>query len=211
MASFPAYFPDLLLAWVAYLVLTVSPGPANLAIVATSMEHGRKSGLFVALGVIVGSQTWAILAALGLSAFLFTFGWLMEGVRIAGALYLLWLGYNALRSALHPKLLQLANQESGRSGLFHFTRGLAIHLTNPKAIFGWLAIISIGVKPEAPGWISFYVVLGCLVLGSIVFGGYAYLFSTRRMVRVYLSFKKWIDGATAAIFGFAGVKLLLSR
>ncbi len=211
MENISGHLPDLALAYLAYLIATLSPGPANLAIVATSIRNGRAAGLSLASGVLLGSLTWGILAALGLSTFLVAYGWTMEVLRIAGGCYLLWLAWRSMRSALnHDRAIPpaAAAKSSGRA---FFTRGLVIHLTNPKSIFAWLAIIAIGVGPGSPTWVAAAIIAGCWLLGIVIFGGYAVVFSTRRATTTYLSARRWIDGATAAIFGIAGLKLLASR
>lgn len=200
---------SLLLAYTAYLIATVSPGPANLAIVATSLRDGRRAGLQLAAGVVLGSLTWGALAALGLSALLLKYAELAEVLRIAGGIFLLWLAARSLRSALRSDHAPAPARVRDPSGLAFFSKGLAIHLTNPKSIFAWVAIIAIGVVPGAPAWTAFAIVGGCWVLGIVVFGGYALAFSTPRMAQAYGRFRRIIESATAVVFGVAGVRLLL--
>ncbi len=211
MSDLYTFLPEILMAVGAYLIATASPGPANFSIMATSMAKGRSAGLYMAFGVVCGSLTWGVLAALGLSALMSTFGWLMSGLKIAGGLYLLWLAFKACRSAMKSNASFNMNVGSDLSSKQYFTRGLAIHLTNPKSIFAWLSIITIGVQPSAPIWVSFLIVGLCWLLGIGVFGGYAIAFSTDRMIKIYRSFRRWIEGATSIVFGLAGLKLLTSR
>ena len=211
MSDLLAHLPDLLLAYGAYLIATISPGPANIAILSTAMRDGRRAGLQLACGVILGSLIWGILAALGLSAVLLAYGGLAEVVRIAGGAYLLWLAYRSFRSALRRAAPIGARSGAPKAGIAYACLGLAIHLTNPKSIFAWLAIIAIGITPDAPPWIAFAVVGGCWFAGVGIFSGYALVFSTRRMVAIYGSFRRWIDGATALVFGLAGLRLLIGQ
>ena len=92
-----------------------------------------------------------------------------------------------------------------------FIQGLALHLTNPKAIFSWVAIVSLAVPQNASLTTSLTVVAGCMVLGTIVFGGYAIMFSTAKAQQAYKYFGKWISGVMAVVFGVAGWKLLTSQ
>lgn len=210
MTALVTYMPDLALAYFAYLIATISPGPANLAIMAYSLRDGRRAGLFLASGVVLGSLTWGVLAALGLSALLSSYGQLVSAMRIAGGIYLLWLAYKSIRSAVRPQgPVRIEDRKEGSSAKY-FLLGLAIHLTNPKSIFAWLAIIAIGVGPGAPAWISFLIVAGCWLMGIVVFGGCAIAFSTDRMAGIYGSHRRWIEGLTSLVFGVAGVKLLSS-
>jgi threonine efflux protein len=205
------YLSTITVSYMAYLVATISPGPANLAIMSTSMSEGRKPGLLLAFGVIMGSLTWGILAAIGLSSLLSSFAWLMTALRIVGGLYLLWLAYKSLKSALGSQRPKAMRTGKDNSNIQYFLLGLGIHLTNPKSIFAWLSIIAIGIKPDAPTSISFIIVGGCTLLGVFVFCGYALAFSTQKMITLYQSFRRWIEGTAALIFGFASFKLLTMK
>ncbi len=209
----PAIFlPDLLLAYSAYIIATLSPGPALLAIAGTSMSLGRRPGLALAGGVISGSVCWSTLTALGLSAILSAFGWAIAAIKIGGGLYLFWLAYRSFRAAVSKGDIQAPRYGAERAPLSrHYLRGLAIHLTNPKAIFAWIAIIAIGLRPDAPWWVAVSIVAGCAVLGAILYSVYALAFSTRSMMRLYGAFWRWIEGAMALFFGFVGFKLLTAR
>ena len=76
---------------VAGFIAAASPGPATMAIAATSMANGRKFGMAFAAGVNVGSLFWSVTAALGLSALMQANVWVFEAMRYFGALYLLFL------------------------------------------------------------------------------------------------------------------------
>ena len=68
MMETTAFFGTLALAWTAYFIAVVSPGPATLAIAGTAMGHGRRQALALANGVLTGSFIWAVLAGTGMAA-----------------------------------------------------------------------------------------------------------------------------------------------
>ncbi len=88
---------------------------------------------------------------------------------------------------------------------------LLLHLTNPKAILVWLSIVSLAVPATGGASHTAPVVLGCMVIGVLVFSSYAVLFSTATARRVYGSIRRWLDGSLAVVFSVAGIKLLTSR
>lgn len=200
---------DLLVAYFAYFVAVASPGPANLAIAMTSVSHGRSAGLKQAFGVMAGSTFWGIVAAFGLSAILVALGWAFTVLKIVGGCYLLWLAYKSCRSAMKASnpVVAGADQTTSRGTNF-FLRGLFIHLTNPKAVFAWLAIIALGLKPDSPLWMTFAILIGCEIIALMIFGGYALIFSTKTAVRAYARLRRGIEAFMALAFGFAGVKML---
>ncbi len=55
------------------------------------------------------------------------------------------------------------------------------------------------------------IVVGCAMFGILVFGGYALVFSTPPMARAYQKGRRWIESTLSAFFGYAGIRLLLSR
>lgn len=207
---------SLWLACLAYLVGTASPGPSNLAIMGVAMQSGRAAALATAAGVVCGSLTWGLLAAFGLSSALAMWSGALGLVKILGGLYLLWLAAKAIRSALSPGAMPVARDAvaasaSGTSLQRLFLRGSAMHLTNPKAIFVWLSIVSMALPPGAQAADSLRVVGLCALIGVLVFGGYAVVFSTPAARRIYGRARRWFEATFAAMFGYAGVRMLLSK
>lgn len=208
------HWPQIMAAYLVYLVAVLSPGPAVLAIISTSIAEGRRSGLAMAAGVFAGSCTWAITASVGLAALLTRYAGLLQMVKIAGGLYLLYLAYRALRSAsraVDMPSLAAADRAPSRSLSRTFLLGYAIHLTNPKAIFAWVAIISLGLPAGAPAASVALIVGGCLLTGLVAFTTYAVLFSTGPAFRAYRAARRRIDAVMGVLFAAAGIKLLLSR
>jgi len=206
------YLPQLLIAWTAYLIGTASPGPAILAILTTSISQGRKAGLALAFGVLTGSYTWAMLTASGLSALIRACGHAIIILKIAGACYLFWLAYNALRAAMRSDRSAIVPAAKVQTSLKRlYLKGLGIHLTNPKAIFSWIMLVSLGMPEGAPVGVTATFIGGCMVLGLMTFCGFAIVFSLSPVHRAYLRSKRLIESLMAGFFAFAGLKLLTSR
>lgn len=200
-------FALLLLAWA---IGGASPGPATLAIAGTSMERGRAAGLAVAAGIVCGSASWGVAAALGMSALMLANAWLVEILRYVGAAYLLYLGFKALRSGLSDK--PLAKVQAKRGGLQSiYLKGLLLHLTNPKAIFGWGAIFAIAVPPGSDPRAVWETFAALFMVSNLVFFGYALLFSTAAFIRGYQKMRRWFEISFGLMFGFAGLKILTAR
>ncbi|WP_339718303.1 LysE family translocator [Marinomonas primoryensis] len=196
-------------------VAMASPGPATLAIASSSMNQGRVQGLALASGILTGSLFWSCSAAFGLGAVLFANVWLFESLRYVGAAYLLFLAYKSCRSAMANKTdenktlaMTETTQTSLRSAYF---RGLAIHLTNPKAILFLGSLFAMGM----PSSVSTQGLLSVIVLLTIQSAcinlGYAMLFSNPRIRQGYFKMKRGFDAAFALMFGAAGIKILLSK
>ncbi|MCY1277620.1 Threonine efflux protein [compost metagenome] len=203
----------LLLVFTAYIVGAASPGPSNMRIMGVAMHQGRKPALLLAAGVISGSFFWGSMAATGVSAILAQFAQALFALKIVGGIYLIYLAIKAGRSALASdvRIEQLMAAAPTVSGFSLYQRGLLMHLTNPKALLGWIATMTLGLGPEATPTTVTIILAGCAVLSITIFSGYAIVFSTAPMILGYRKARRWIEGTLALVFGAAGIKLLLSR
>ena len=205
------YLPELLLIFSAFAIMVASPGPSNMAIMAISMAHGRKSGLVLALGVTTGSMTWGLLAAAGVLAVIAAHAGTLMVIKIAGGLYLLYLAWRSARSATRPEVTPGSRSDDRKLDLRHvYLRGYLMHLTNPKAILGWTAIIAIGLKPGMPPSVILALLSGCGLISLTLNCSYALVFSMPPMARGYARARRYIETLLAGVFAFAGIKLLTS-
>lgn len=201
---------DLPLILLAALIAGGSPGPATLAIAGASMEGGRTRGLALAAGVSTGSLIWSIAAALGLSALMLAHGWVFEVMRYFGAGYLAFLAYKSARSALRPGIAKAAGN-APRTARRAYAKGLMLHLTNPKAILFFGSLYAVGV-PHGSSFADLSVVIIAVAIQStLVFHGYALIFSSKPMTAAYARLRRWFDGVAAVFFAAASLKILTAR
>ena len=197
------------LIFVAAVLTAGSPGPATLAIAGTSMGSGRKAGLAVASGIITGSLIWSVSAAAGLSAIMATNVWLFEVMRYCGAAYLMYFAFRAARSALSAHAMQ--TRDAGEGGFKRaYMRGLGLHLTNPKAVFFFASLYSVGVPADATLTDIVLVIVMVAAISVTLFIGNAMLFSSQVMVAAYAKLRRWIEAVIAMAFGYAGIRVLTS-
>ncbi len=212
MTDISAHLPGMLLAWSVFALGVLSPGPSVLAIMGTSLEHGRKPGVFLAGGVVSGSAFWGTSAALGMSAVLTRYAGALTVIKIIGGLYLLWLAFKALRTAMSADGATDLKQQAVAGPMHRMWRtGFLIHLTNPKAVVTWIATIALGVSSTSPPWVSGAIALGGVVMSLMVNVSYALLFSSKPMARLYLRAKRPVQFVFAGFFGVAGIKLLTAK
>jgi len=194
----------------AALLATASPGPSTLAIAGTAMAHGRTQALALVAGIACGSWSWSVAAALGLGAVMQANAWVFEVLRYCSAGYLLFLAYKSARSALSPGQARLRSVSTGNYRAA-YGKGLAMHLTNPKAILFFGALFSVGVPVSASPLEIGSVVVVVGLQSLMVFVAYALLFSSGRIVTMYLRLGRWFEGVFAVAFGLAGISLLTRR
>ena len=189
-----------------YVLAAATPGPNSLAIIGTALTGARGRALILAAGTITGSVLWALMALSGLGVVLARYAGVMEVLRIAGGLYLLFLAWKSARSAFRA-----GDAVPAEAARHPFRRGLAIQMTNPKALLFWVSVMSLGAAPGAT--VADLVLLAGVPLaaGAMVFLTYALVFSTGRAARAYGFARRPLEAAFAAAFGYAGVRLLTTR
>lgn len=136
--------------------------------------------------------------------------WLLELMRYAAAAYLLYLAWRSARSAFQSAAERTPPDLVGSLGKAYL-RGLALHLTNPKAILFFGSLYAIGLPAGTTGIGLITVIAAIGVQSFLIFHGYALIFSTPTIARGYSRMKRGFDAAFAAMFGYAGLKVLLSR
>ncbi len=145
---------------VAAILIVLLPGPDTLVVVRNLVRGGRSTALRTVLGVLSGLVVWVVTAALGLSAVLRASDEAYLALRIAGALYLLWLGMQSLRARGRIAEPQPSSRRPGLIGTGYLP-GLATDLLNPKVGVFFVTFLPGFVPHGYPvGWMS-------LLLGGI--------------------------------------------
>ncbi len=195
---------SLLTVATAFFIVAASPGPATLATATVSMSSGRQNGLIFGAGLSVGLAFWGLVAATGVGAMLQASNITLVALKILGGAYLLWLAYLSTRSACQKKS-ELSSVVSNGSW---FKRGLLLNLSNPKAVLAWMATLSLGIGDSNGIWQVILATSLCVMLGFMIYSGYALVFSTNGAMNIYARLRRWIDGVVAGLFAMAGLSLI---
>jgi homoserine/homoserine lactone efflux protein len=162
---------ELYLAYVvACAVITIVPGPTVTLIVANSLRHGARAGLLNVLGTQLGLGLMLVVLLVGLASIIATMGWWFDWLRLAGAAYLIWLGWKLLRSS--GKLDETVPTPRGGFVL----QGFLVLMGNPKALLWFGAFIPQFVDPTG-NYVGQVVLLGltAMVVAALSDGAYAVL------------------------------------
>ncbi|MGN9787373.1 LysE family translocator [Nonomuraea sp. ZG12] len=139
-------------------LLTVTPGLDTALILRTSLMAGKRCAWGVVLGIQLGTLTWGLLTAVGLSALLAASQFGYDVLRWAGAAYLVWMGLRMLLARGDAPGGEEAQQEVRfRTG---FRRGLVTNLLNPKVGAFYVAMLPQFIPQDAP-----HAVMGLLLAG----------------------------------------------
>ncbi|MEM9044550.1 MAG: LysE family translocator [Pseudomonadota bacterium] len=155
-------FETLLAFAAATLVFAYMPGPALLYTAAQTIARGRSAGLMAALGIHVGCYLHVIAAAAGLSYLFKAVPTLYLALKIAGALYLIWLGLNLIFK--RDETASEVDVIPHRSNRKAFVESVMVEVLNPKVALFFIAFLPQFIDPTAslPVWAQF------LILGTIV-------------------------------------------
>ena len=204
------YLPQLLLAWSIQLTGVLSPGPGVALILGVATSQGRVSALTTAFGISCGTIVLAVATVIGLTAVFAQAAELITIVRLAGAAYLAWLAYGAFRRAIDPPPLNI-HDVTVADFARNWRRGFLLQISNPKAIFFWLAVASVGGVGDAPLWITAIFVVGAFVNSFAGHGLWAVVLSASPVRRTYLSARRPVEAILGGFFAFAAFKLATTR
>lgn len=177
---------ELLPAWplfsaflLASFVLALTPGPGVLYIVTRSLVQGRRAGLVSVSGVALGNLGNALAASAGLAALCAVSALAFAVVKYAGALYLVYLGVQMLRSPV----VENAAAVSVPASLWHIFRdGLVVALLNPKTTVFFAAFLPQFVSHGAPIYQS--MLLGSLFVAIAALTDSVYALAAGAVARV---------------------------
>jgi homoserine/homoserine lactone efflux protein len=136
---------ELYLAYVlACIVITIVPGPTVTLIVANSLAHGTRAGLLNVAGTQLGLLAMLGVLVIGLASVIEVMGWWFDWLRLAGAAYLIWLGWKLLRSS--GSLDKPGSAPTPRGGFV--LQGFLVLMGNPKALLWFGAFIPQFIDPK---------------------------------------------------------------
>ncbi|MGD0434046.1 MAG: LysE family translocator [Acetobacteraceae bacterium] len=142
------------------LGMVITPGPNMIYIISRSIVQGRFSGLISLGGVALGFVFYVLCAAFGITALIFAVPYAYDMLRLAGAAYLLWLAWQALKPGGRSPFEVRSLPVDGPRKLF--LMGLVTNLLNPKIAMLYLALLPQFIDPREGS------VLGqSLILGSV--------------------------------------------
>lgn len=202
--------------WVAFVgVVALAyfiPGP-DMAVILRLATRGWRSGASAAIGAQLGLCVHLGMAVVGLSVLLARYPQALTGIRIAGGLYLLYLGGRLILPTLRRPGNGRPPGEDDVSTRSAFAHGLFTNLLNPKAVLFFAAVLPQFIVPGAvPPWVQ-VVALGVLdiVLGLIAWAAVVALGVRLSTLLRRQRVRSWWDRITGAVLGGIGGGLVATR
>jgi threonine/homoserine/homoserine lactone efflux protein len=184
------------------LGIVLTPGPNMIYLISRSLTQGPAAGIVSLGGVALGFVFYMLCAAFGITALLLAVPYAYDALRFAGAAYLLWLAWQALkpngRSPFQVKKLQV---DSPRK---LFAMGFVTNLLNPKIAMVYLALLPQFIDPAAGNVLTQSLVLGAIqtvisvginAMIALAAGSIARFLGTRP---TWLLLQRWLMGTVLA-------------
>lgn len=130
---------------VAFLMV-ITPGPNMIYLISRSISQGKSAGLISLVGIILGFIFYMVCAALGITAFLFAVPYAYDTIKILGALYLLWLAWNAIKPNGVSAFQTVEFTPDSPPKLF--LMGFLTNLLNPKIAIMYLSLLPQFIQPD---------------------------------------------------------------
>lgn len=198
----------------AALAVTLAPGPDTFLVIGNAVRNGMRGGLATVAGIVSGGVVPIALFAGGLAQLLVYSATAFLIVKTVGALYLVWLGVNALRGAFRPAAdLDTSGSRVDAAPLARlYWQGVLTNALNPKIALFYLAFLPQFMDPaKSAAWqstllIGTHYLMGLVWLGLVVLavsrvGGWLARGSVRR----------WLDGVVGAVMLGFGIRLAFTK
>ena len=197
----------------AAAILAVTPGPDMALYMGRAITHSRMVGLACFAGAVTGVLVHTMLVALGLSALLVAAPAAFMGLKIIGAAYLAWLGWQAIRhgSSFAPRT---GSTERADSLWGHYLTGIGINILNPKVALFFLTFLPQFVSaadPNASGKLVFLGIFFLVVAIPIILPMIAAADMFASALRTRPRLTRALDWMFAGVFGAFAVKILTAQ
>lgn len=194
-------------------LLTITPGLDTALVLRTAAVEGPRRGMQAAAGIVAGCLAWGVVASVGLGALLAASQFAYETLRVAGALYMLWLGGRMIVAAFRGGAVMAASDaEPERDARSWVLRGFLSNILNPKVGVFYVTFLPLFVPPGVN-----VTAFSMLLAGIHAAQGLAWfwlLTTAMRPLARWLqrgSVTRALDGITGGVLIAFGVGLFLQR
>ncbi|MFB4369621.1 MULTISPECIES: LysE family transporter [unclassified Pseudomonas] len=206
------YWMEFFTVALIHLLAVASPGPDFAIVVRESVAHGRRAGVFCALGVGTGIFVHVAYSLLGIGLIVSQSIVLFNALKWLAAAYLLYIGFKALRA--QPAASGAVQEQAAapaRTPRGAFVTGFVTNGLNPKATLFFLSLFTVVINPHTPllvqGGYGVYLAVATALWFCLV----AMLFSQQRVREGFARMGHWFDRLMGAVLVGLGIKLAFTE
>ena len=182
----------------------ISPGPSLAVVMRNTIKGGRTQGVLTGIGHGLGLTIYAFIAVMGLSSILIGNKTLFTSIQITGSLWLIWIGYNLIRSSSIE--LPEHHVESGVKG---FVEGLMISFLNPKILVFFVAVFSQFIHKELTVVDKTIIVIVAGVIDTFWYVLVAMILAGKNFINQLKENSVWIDRVTGVFLILIALVIIL--
>lgn len=190
-------------------VLSLSPGPAVMLVIACGLAHGARRSTWASLGILSANALYFVISATALGAVLVASRGFFLAVKWLGAAYLFYLGLSALFGRASPITVSNPGARNGSPRALYLA-GLTLQLANPKTLLFFVAILPQFVDarlPVAPQML--WLAAGSMIPEFFILAGYGWLASRARHLATDARYARWTDRAAGVLVLIAAALVLV--
>ena len=210
------YWQQFLLIASAHLLAVMSPGPDFAIVMRQSLVFGKRFAIITSLGIGLAIFVHVAYAVLGIGILIQSTQWLFMLIQLAGAGYLMYIGYGALKAkasdssankAIGPDDAETSNTKKLMTDGKAFRQGFVTNVLNPKATLFFLSLFTTLVEPTTPLAVQSFYGVWMAVVTAAWFVFLSYILSSNKVRGFFNQFGHWIDRVLGLLL--IGLALLL--
>jgi threonine efflux protein len=202
-----AYLTFFATIWFLHLAALLSPGANTLLLFQIGASSTVRMGMQAVFGITLAETIWVSLAALGISAVFETFPGVYMVIRIAGGLYLIYLGLRLWSAAQQATASEIRKWQLTPAAAFRV--GFLTNITNPKTTLFFGSVYAASFTPGLPATAKYAAVALAVVTAFLWHAMLAFLFSRHLLQRSYTNARSVIDRVSGSVFVIIGCVLII--
>ena len=207
------YLPEFITVASIHLLAVMSPGPDFVMITRQAFTHSRRLALWSAVGLGLGIGVHVTYSLIGIGLLISKSILLFNLIKWAGAIYLIYLGIQSLKSQKHDaKEMVISTNKVENISIFQAIRvGFLTNALNPKATIFFLAVFSQVISPSTPIFIRLSYGIEMILATILWFSFVVYVLSNKFIKSRFLSVVHIVERVTGVILIGLGVKVILEK
>lgn len=207
---------ELWLNWILLVsifgIAVIAPGPDFVIAVRNAILYSRKAGIFTAAGFALGVCVHIFYTLVGIAAVISQSIVLFSLIKYAGAAYLFYIGFKALKSkGFQADSTDSAPEKRNLSAGQALWSGFLTNLLNPKATLFFLAIFTQFIGPQTPLAAQMFYGLSCALMTFGWFSLVTLVLTNPRLKSIFLRASRWIDRICGTLMIGLGLRLAFTK
>ncbi len=212
------FYQGLLLLTSIHLLAAMSPGPDFVLVSSQTLTKGKKVGLYCSLGITLGLSVHILYSILGLATVIAHSAWLLTVIKVIGGSYLIYLGWQGIRSTAKPPSQDNQPNENEKIAPLSksvikssIKQGFFCNVFNPKAPIYFVSLFTLVLSVDMPMWQLTFYGIWIMLLQMAWFSTVVMLLSMPAINRKFQSHAHWVDRVMGVAMASLGLNLLFRR